>query len=226
MPSKRLGGRVTALSAACLVALSPFAMSSAAAMPIHPATTVQDVQQQPSGLVVTEILPDTTSYDHFEYFEIGPSKTSRPQVPHRWSDDREAGEHSWYVRVSDDFGGSVASPVMTFTATNTDDATDGGDTNEDENTENSSGNGGTPGEQRPNGPDNSHEDNAPVEDPSVDPTDDVAGGSDDQAVGQCADGDLADTGASAALGWLIGGGVLALAVGSALVWRRRAGGPQ
>ena len=70
MPEKSLGGRVTALSAACLVALAPFAMSSAAAMPVSLQTTVHDVQQQPSGLVVTEILPDTTGYDHYEYFEI------------------------------------------------------------------------------------------------------------------------------------------------------------
>ena len=144
-------------------------------------------------------------------------------------EDRAAGEHSWYVRVTDDFGGSAASPVMTFTAQDADDdnTDDGeGSTGGD----NSSGNGGTPGndgtpgggDEQPD-TDGSTDGNDPAEDPTADET---TGSSDEQASGERSNGDLADTGASAALGWLIGGGVLALAVGSALVWRRRAGGQQ
>ncbi len=152
-------------------------------------------------------------------------------------EDREAGEHSWYVRVTDDFGGSVASPVMTFTAASTDDenpdegAGDGVDQNDDEN---SSGNGGTPGDhgtsdggsQQPDADDDSTNGTDGAEDPATDGADDTARDPDEQASGKPSSRDLADTGASAALGWLIGGGVLALAAGSALVWRRRAGGQQ
>ncbi|GAA4108081.1 lamin tail domain-containing protein [Enteractinococcus coprophilus] len=147
--------------------------------------------------------------------------------------DRDAGEHSWYVRVSDDFGGSVASPVMTFTAENAEDESDDGETNDDNtDDENSSGNGGTPGgtpvgdDEQPVTGDGSADDTNPVETPNADPVDDAASGSDDQVSDERADGNLADTGASAALGWLIGGGVLALAVGSAMVWRRRTGSQQ
>src|SRR5699024_1500165 len=50
-----------------------FAVTSAAATPLQPKATVQEPEQEvqdPSGLVVTEILPNTTSHDEFEYFEI------------------------------------------------------------------------------------------------------------------------------------------------------------
>lgn len=137
-------------------------------------------------------------------------------------EDREAGEHSWYVRVTDDFGGSVASPVMTFTAASTDDnnTDDGtGDDADPTDDENSSDNGGS---QQPDADDASTDGTDRLEDPTTD----AAGGTEDQASDDRSSGDLADTGASAALGWLIGGGLLALVVGSALVWRRRAGGQQ
>ena len=161
-------------------------------------------------------------------------------------EDRDAGEHSWYVRVTDDFGGSVASPVMTFTAagtdegvgdntddTNTDNDTgsdsdnssgiDGnsdGDQNDSSNTGGNSGGNDSNNTQQPGGT-GSDNDNARADDPST-----AEAGGTDEANAERSNGALADTGASAALPWLIGGGLLALAVGAVLVGRRRVDGQQ
>ncbi|NWN87521.1 MAG: lamin tail domain-containing protein [Micrococcaceae bacterium] len=152
-------------------------------------------------------------------------------------EDRDAGEHSWYVRVSDEFGGSVASPVMTFTAEGElpsdegdEGSGDGADSPGDEN-EGPDGNPSDPGTGPGTEPDSGDgtaggSDNADAADggdASAHPETPAQGSGDNAASNEQAGGNLADTGASAALAWLVGGGVLALAIGSALVWRRRAG---
>ncbi|MFC0247558.1 lamin tail domain-containing protein [Citricoccus parietis] len=153
--------------------------------------------------------------------------------------DRDAGEHSWFVRVTDEFGGTETSPVMTFLAEGEDPGTevpgdgsenpgdeDGGTGGDSEPTPGSGNEGTAGGDVAPGretgqdtGSNDGHGGNG--ETGVVDEVD--TGASDDRrgtGTPDRGEATLASTGVSGGLVWLLGGGLLALGLGTVLVIRQ------